>query len=231
MKISGLQKLTLLDYPGKTAALIFTPGCNFRCPFCHNAVLVLDAESVESISEGEVLSYLKKRKGILEGLSVTGGEPLMQKGIKEFLLQVKETGYSVKLDTNGTYPDKLEELIACGAVDYVAMDIKNRPEKYAETAGVELLDLSRISRSKELLLSGSVDYEFRTTVVRELMTPDDVEAAAKWITGAKRYCLQKFKDSGGLIKDGLGAYSDDDMKAMAERVKKHVKEVILRGID
>ena len=181
MFLSGLQKMTLLDYPGKVACTVFTAGCNFRCPFCHNASLVLPDRLEQHVTEDEVFTFLKKRTGILDGVAVTGGEPLLHREIPDFLRRVKDLGFLVKLDTNGSFPDMLEALISEGLVDRVAMDIKNSPALYAETAGIPDLDLSRIEQSKNLLLSGIVDYEFRTTVVKGLHTAESLVEAAEWI--------------------------------------------------
>lgn len=231
MFISGLQKLTLLDYPGKVACTIFTGGCNFRCPFCHNASLVLPDMVDNAIPDDEILSFLKKRAGTLDGVAVTGGEPLLHKGIDDFLRRVKELGYPVKLDTNGSFPDHLEKIISEGLADKIAMDIKNSPALYPETVGVPGFDIAPVARSKELLLSGGIEYEFRTTVVKGLHTRESLEEAAEWIRGAKEYYLQQFKDSGSIINiNGLGAFSESEMKELADAVTKHVPSVKLRGI-
>lgn len=229
--ISGLQKLSLLDYPGKVACTVFTGGCNFRCPFCHNASLVLPEQLGSDTDEEHVLSYLKKRVGILEGVAVTGGEPLLHKNIGDFLVKVRDMGYSIKLDTNGSFPDRLEELIKAGLVDRVAMDIKNSPELYGRTVGVPDFDLTPVERSKELLLKGDTDYEFRTTVVKGLHTAESLTEAAKWISGAKEYYLQQFKDSGNIIDiEGLGPYSDEEMYALRDTVSAYVPVVQVRGV-
>ena len=214
MKISGLNKLTLLDFPQHVACIIFTSGCNFRCPFCHNATLVTHTQDAENFSEEEILSYLKKRQGILDGVVITGGEPLIQNGIEEFIVKVKNLGYKVKLDTNGANPEKLISLVEKGLVDYVAMDIKNSKEKYNITAGCENIDISKIEQSVEFLLKGTVDYEFRTTVVNELHTIQDIEAICEWISGAKRYFLQNFVDSGDIISDNLSSVSTEKIAQM-----------------
>ena len=230
MLISGLQKLTLLDYPGTVACTVFTGGCNFRCPFCHNASLVLPEELSRDNEEEQVLSFLKKRVGILDGVAVTGGEPLLHKDIGDFLQKVKDRGFAVKLDTNGFFPDRLEELLRAGLVDYAAMDIKNRPEKYALTCGLEKVDLAKIEKSIHLLMDGGIEYEFRTTVVKEFHETEDIEAAAKWIGGAKRYYLQAFKDSGQLIAGGCSGRSDEEMYAMADRARPFVALCEVRGV-
>lgn len=233
MLISGLQKMTLLDYPGCVACTVFTGGCNFRCPFCHNASLVIP-EALRAADGGveAVLSFLKKRQGLLDGVAVTGGEPLLHADMAEFLRRVKELGFRVKLDTNGSFPARLRALVEEGLVDRVAMDIKNDPAFYAETAGVADLDLAPITESKEFLLSGAVEYEFRTTVVKGLHTAERLENAARWIEGAREYHLQQFKDSGELIApDGLGAFSDDEMRALLQAVLPIIPVAALRGVE
>ena len=231
MRIAGLQKLTLLDYPGQVACTVFTGGCNFRCPFCHNSSLVLPERVPSDSSEEEVLAFLKKRQGILDGVAITGGEPLLHKDMSAFLEKVRALGFLVKLDTNGSFPDRLRELVQAGLVDRVAMDIKNAPGLYARTAGVPLLDLAPIERSKEFLLEGTVEYEFRTTVVKGLHTRESLLEAAEWIRGAKEYYLQQFKDSGDVLDlDGLSAFTDEEMHALTDAVAQIVPSVQLRGV-
>ncbi len=230
MKFSGIQKLTLLDFPGVVACTIFTAGCNFNCPFCHNASLV-DGTNTDSIDENEVLDFLKKRIGILEGVVITGGEPLLHQDIHSFLYKVKELGYLVKLDTNGSNPTLLEKLIDDKLLDYVAMDIKNSPGEYFNTIGTDRVDFSKIELSKNLLLQGRVDYEFRTTVVKPLHTLESLTQAAKWIENADKYFLQQFKDSGELINpEGLSAYTPQEMQEFTKAVSRFCKSVNLRGI-
>ena len=233
MRIAGLQKLTLLDFPGHVSCTIFTGGCNMRCPFCHNAALVLPEQLAdEPDREEEVLALLKKRRGILEGVVVSGGDPLLQADVRSFIEYVKDLGYLVKLDTNGTFPKKLKELVGAGLVDYVAMDIKNAPALYRMTAGVPTLDLAAVEESKDYLLSGVVDYEFRTTVVKGLHTEQSLRGAAEWIRGAAEYYLQQFKDSGDIIAvEGLGAFSAEEMQSLAGRIRPIVPTVKLRGVD
>lgn len=231
MQIHGFQKMTLLDYPGKVAATVFTGGCNFRCPFCHNALLVTELSGSPVIPEEEVLAHLEKKKKLLDGVAVTGGEPLLQKDLPAFLKKLKEMGYPVKLDTNGSFPDRLKELVKAGLVDYVAVDIKNRPEKYAETVGVADFDLTPVRETVDFLLSDAVDYEFRTTVVRQFHTPEDIRAAADWIRGAKRYFLQNFVDSGNLIQPGLTGVSSEEMEEMASAARTILPRVALRGVE
>lgn len=230
MKICGFQKMTMLDYPGKVACTVFTGGCNFRCPFCHNALLVTEIDDENVFDEEEIISYLYKRKGIIDGVCITGGEPLLQKDITEFLQKVKATGLPVKLDTNGSYPQKLRELVEKGLVDYVAMDIKNSREKYAETIGLSDYDLSKVEESVEFLLSGAVDYEFRTTVVREFHTQEDILNIASWISDAKRYFLQGFVDSGNLIGSGMSALRPQEMVEICTKAQEIVPNTVLRGV-
>ena len=215
MQINGFQKLTLLDFPGKVACIVFTPGCNFRCPFCHNASLVTHIDG-ERIDEEEILSYLKKRQGLLDGVVVTGGEPTLQGDLADFLGKVKALGYAVKLDTNGTSPEKLKTLVEKGLVDYVAMDIKNTAAKYPVTAGCGSAVLGKVEESIDFLLTDTVDYEFRTTVTAELHTPQDIGDIAKRIKGAKRYFLQNFIDSGDIVSPGNSPVTP---QVMAEMVK------------
>lgn len=232
MKVTGIQKLTLLDYPGVVACTVFTAGCNFRCPFCHNAMLVLPEQiDNECLTDDEVFGFLKKRRGVLDGVAVTGGEPLLHADMPEFLARVKELGYKIKLDTNGSNPELLSEIIKNKLVDRVAMDIKNAPEEYARTIGLESFDIAPVERSKEMLLSGETDYEFRTTVVKGIHTKESLIGAAKWIEGAKEYYLQQFKDSGNLIlPDGLSAYDEKQMHALADAVRDYVPAVEVRGV-
>ena len=231
MFVAGLQKLTLLDYPGKVACTVFTAGCNFRCPFCHNAPLVLPERMGQDVTEEDVLAFLGKRVGILDGVAITGGDPLLHKEMAGFLQKIKEMGYSVKLDTNGSFPEHLKELVKAGLVDRVAMDIKNAPELYGATVGIEGFDISGVEESKNFLLEGSIDYEFRTTVVKGLHTKESLTEAAEWIAGAKEYYLQQFKDSGDVIAiDGLGAYDENEMHALADAVAEFVPSVKVRGV-
>lgn len=230
MKFNGFQKLTLLDYPGKVACTLFTAGCNLRCPFCHNASLVTHIDNVVSYDEGEILDFLGKRQGILEGVCITGGEPLMQSGVTDFIKKVKELGYSVKLDTNGTFPEKLSMLAESKLIDYVAMDIKNCKEKYALTSGITDLNIGNIEKSVEFLLSGKIGYEFRTTVVTEFHTPQDIGEIAKWIKGADKYYLQNFVDSGDLIADGLCAVSPEIMQNMRTIASEFIPNTEIRGV-
>lgn len=231
MQFHGFQKMTLLDFPGRVACTLFTGGCNMRCPFCHNAPLVTELDaSAERYEETEVLAYLTRRQGLLDGVCVTGGEPTLQSGLEGFLREVKRLGYAVKLDTNGTRPTVLAALVEAGLVDYVAMDVKNSPAKYAATAGVSEEELAGVFESMDYLLRGSVDYEFRTTVVRELHTVEDIAAIARRIKGAPRYYLQCFKDSGDLICDGWSAHSPETMEEMRRVAAEQGIPTELRGV-
>ncbi len=229
MKFYGFQKMTMLDYPGKVACIVFTGGCNLRCPFCHNALLVTQVDNVV-YDEEEIIEYLNKRKGLLDGICVSGGEPLLQIGLENFLQRVKELGYSIKLDTNGTFPARLKSLVEKGLVDYVAMDIKNCKEKYSLTTGTDSFDIAKIEESVNFLLSGKVDYEFRTTIVDGLHETQDIVKIGEWIKGAKKYFLQNFVDSGNLIGSGLKAVSLDKLKEFEQIAKNSVEKIALRGV-
>lgn len=229
MKISGLQKMTLLDYPGKIAATVFTSGCNFRCPYCHNASLVLNTGNAQTISEKDFFEFLSKRKGLIDGVCISGGEPLLQKEIGQFIFEVKSLGFLVKLDTNGSFPDKLKELVRNGLVDYIAMDIKNSPVSYARAVGTTEDVLAKITESVDFLLTSHVEYEFRTTVVKGLHTAEDFVSIGKWIQGTKRYFLQNFVDSGDLIQPGLQGVEKTEIVAFADAVRAYVPSVQIRN--
>lgn len=231
VKFYGLQKLTLLDYPGKMAATIFTGGCNFRCPFCHNKGLVYLNDGQEEISEEEILNYLESRKNILDGVCITGGEPLLQEGIEDFLRKVRKIGINIKLDTNGTYFEKLKRIIEEGLVDYVAMDIKNSKELYATTTGLEKVSIDSIEKSVAYLKEGHVDYEFRTTLVKEFHKDTDFKKVGEWLKGAKHYYLQSFVDHGTCIQEGLSALDVSEIKKIKETVAPYVNEIEIRGIE
>ena len=216
MKIKGLQRLTLLDYPEKMACTVFLGGCNFRCPFCHNASLVLPDRLGESIPEEEFFSFLSSRLGKLQGVCISGGEPTLHPELESFIQKIKNMGFLVKLDTNGTSPDLLERLIERGLVDYVAMDIKSSKEGYARAIGMEVFDTSKIERSASLLMQGKVDFEFRTTLVRELHTAQDIEQIGKWLAGGEKYYLQSFIDSGDIIENGFSAYSEAETEHLKQ---------------
>ena len=228
IKIKGLQKLTLLDFPERIACTVFLGGCNFRCPFCHNASLVLPERQSEDITEGEFFEFLASRVGRLSGVCVSGGEPTLYKELPLFLLKIKQMGFAVKLDTNGYNPEMLEALINDGLVDYVAMDIKNSREKYPLTAGLSTLDISKIEKSASLLMKGSVPFEFRTTVCRELHTEEDIKKLGEWLGGDEKFYLQSFKDSGDILSGGFSAYSDEEMKGLLLILKERISGASLR---
>lgn len=230
MEIFGMQKLTLIDYPGKVAATIFLGGCNFRCPFCHNSLLVTDIDRSTATDSNDILPLLKKRVGILDGVVVSGGEPLMQKDIEKFIKQIKDLGYSVKLDTNGSYPEKLKYLVENKLVDYVAMDIKNSLPNYGNTIGIENYDTSKIEESADFLMNSGYDYEFRTTVVKEFHQKKDFDLIGMRFRNAKRYYLQTFVDSGAVIEDGLHGYNKDEMEEFRQILLKYIPKVFLREI-
>ena len=227
MQFAGFQKLTLLDFPGKVACILFTMGCNFRCPFCHNASLVR-AEEKPLITEEEVLAFLKKRQGILEGVCISGGEPLLYDGLGEFIKKVKALGYSVKLDTNGSFPEKLKALVHEGLVDYVAMDIKSSLLNYDKVAGINA-DIDKIKESISFLMSDAVDYEFRTTLVKELHCAEDMENIGIMIKGAKRYFLQNFKDSGDVLSSNMSPLTEDELAEMQTIARKYIPDTNVRG--
>jgi len=229
MKLAGLQKLTLLDFPGHVACTVFTAGCNLRCPFCHNSELVLPERKPELMDEETFFAFLKKRQGILEGVCVTGGEPLIQKDIAAFLRRIKDLGFAVKLDTNGCFPKILRSLVEEGLVDFVAMDIKNSPDRYAVTAGIPALDLTAVQESVAYLMSAAVDYELRTTVAAQFHDEESFRDIAHWIAGAKRYALQEFKDSGDILTGGLTPCTTEQMQAFLSILKPLVPGAFLRG--
>jgi len=257
MKIHGLNKLTLLDYPGHMACLIFTGACNYRCPFCHNASLVLNPGSQPAISEDEIFSFLESRKGILEGVCISGGEPTLQADLPEFIRKIRAMGFHVKLDTNGSRPGVLKALLDEGLLDYVSMDIKNAPKKYLTTIGIpeesQESDLSAnssyadknalcfdnlitdsVRQSADLLMQSSIPYEFRTTVVKELHSEEDLLTIGKWLSGARAYYLQSFRDSETLVGASLGqfhAYEPEQMRAFRDMLKPYFEIIELRGMD
>ena len=228
MDIHGLQKLTLLDFPGRVACTVFLQGCDLRCPFCHNGGLVLGGMEPVTDDAG-LLDFLKKRRGLLDGVAITGGEPLLRRELPALLRSIKELGYAVKLDTNGSHPEALRAVVATGLVDYVAMDIKNSPAKYAATVGLPGFDLTPVRQSAALLLEGTVDYEFRTTVCAPLHTPRDMEELGRWLKGARRYFLQPFADSGALVGSGVSPPSEDEIKALRDSVLPYIPNTQIRG--
>lgn len=229
MNIQFYQKLTLLDYPSKTACTVFTHGCNLRCPFCHNASLVVRPPE-ECVDEAEFFAFLEKRKRVLDGICITGGEPLLQPDIADFIKKVRDIGYLVKLDTNGFFPDRLKSLIDTGLVDYVAMDIKNSKEKYALTCGLENADLEKVCRSVEILKTSGIDFEFRTTAVSGFHEPADFESIGRWLCGDYKYYIQCFKDSGDTIEKSLDALPESVLNDCLSQVLPFLPKAQLRGL-
>lgn len=229
MIIEGMRKLTLLDFPGRCAATLFTHGCNLRCPFCHNASLVTRAPESE-ITAAEVYSFLEKRTGLLDGVCITGGEPLINKEVFELMRGIRARGFAVKLDTNGFFPEALARVLSEGLADYVAMDIKSSPEGYAAATGVPDIDITPVRESIALLMGGKTDFEFRTTAVKGLHTQKDFEGIAEMIAGDEKYFIQRFVDSGDLIGGGYSAFSPEEEKSILAAVRTRVKNALLRGV-
>lgn len=231
MRICGLNKTTLLDYPGKVAASIFTGGCNFRCPFCQNSSLVLSPDQEPELSQEEILNFLKKRQGILDGVCITGGEPTLHKELLDFLKKIKELQYSIKLDTNGSNPAVVKELVKEGLIDKVAMDIKACPENYPNLCGLSQVNLKSIENTVEFLMTGEIDYEFRTTAVKELHTKQDFIEIGQWLKGAKAYFLQAYRDSEEVLQPGYSSFSLEELKEFRGILLKTIPLVEIRGID
>lgn len=230
MKICGLNKTTLLDYPGCVAATVFVGGCNFRCPFCHNGDLVLCSGEMSGYSEEEVLTFLKKRKTVLEGVCITGGEPTLYKELPDFISKIKSLGYKVKLDTNGSNPEMLETLTEGQMLDYVAMDVKAPIRDYDKVCGVTV-DIEKIKQSVEFLKKGQISYEFRTTVVKELHSEDEIMEIGKWLLGAENYFLQSYRETDKNLTVGFSAMEKERLLALEDKLKKYVKNVKVRGIE
>lgn len=228
MNVQGYQKLTLLDFPGRTACTVFTGGCNLRCPFCHNAGLVRTPLAGPNLTD-EVLVYLLKRRGILDGVCITGGEPLLQPDLADFLRKVKEMGYAVKLDTNGTLPRRLEAILATKLVDYVAMDIKSSPDGYTAATGTDA-DVSAVTDSLSLLRHSGIPFELRTTAVRGIHTAADFIAIGEWLGEVPAYFIQRFVDSGQLLGEGFDAFSPEEMEHLLTTVRAYIPSAQLRGI-
>ena len=228
MVIGGIQKMTLLDYPGKVACTVFLPGCNLRCPYCHNSSLVIPPKIQEGFPEEKLMDFLCRRRGKLDGVCITGGEPTIHRELPELILKIRQLGFLVKLDTNGSNPKLLENLIREGQLDYVAMDIKNSPQLYAATCGgISLLEAAE--KSVELLKENRIDYEFRTTVCKPFHTKESMEAIGQWIQGCKRYFIQNFEDSGDLIGSGMSPFSQKELESLLHTVRAYVPEAHIRG--
>jgi len=230
MKIGGLQKTSLLDYPGEISAIIWTIGCNLRCPFCYNVDVV--KQTVTPLSENEVLSYLEKRRNVIAALVISGGEPLIQEDIVSFCEKVKGLGYLIKIDTNGTFPEKLKELLDKKLVDYIAMDVKAPKNKYDILAGTKV-DIKKIQKSIDIIRNSSVDYEFKTTFVPGLLVKEDIGKIGMWLDGSEKFFLQQFKNNTATISSDLEnvtSYSRDDLLDALEEVKPFFKQCSVRGI-
>ena len=229
MIIGGFQRFSLIEYPGKICAVVFTQGCNFRCPYCHNPELISLQRSQNSIPEEEILSFLEKRKGKLDAVEITGGEPTLQPDLIEFLKKIKEIGYLIKLDSNGSYPEIVERVTKLKLADYLAMDVKAPLEKYQKIIGSNI-DLNKIKKSIELIMNSGLDYELRTTVVKSQLSRDDILEIGKLIKGAKLYVLQKFIPSKTLDRKFLNetTYSEEEFEYLREAIKDYVKECIIR---
>ena len=229
MKICGLMKTTLLDFPGKVACTVFVGGCNLRCPFCHNSELAF-AENGDIIPENEFFDFLEKRKGLLEGVCVTGGEPLMHEEIFDFIKSIKDMGYSVKLDTNGCFPKRLEKALKSGDIDYVAMDIKTSLKEYERAVGIDGFSPEQIEKSIEILKNSGIEYELRTTVVKGIHSEKSIRELAKTIKNEKRYFLQGFKKSERVPDGDLEEFSEEEMKNLLKVAKEYVPDAVLRGV-
>ena len=231
MLILGLQKTTLLDYPGKIASTIFTGGCNFRCPYCHNRDLVMPPADVMAYSNEEIFTHLKEKAKVLDGVCITGGEPTLHKDLPEFIKQVKDIGLLVKLDSNGTNPDMISSLIDEGLIDYVAMDIKHSKEKYNSIACMINYDLAPIEASVSLLKEGKIDYEFRTTIMKECHELADMDSIGQWLAGAKAYYLQSYRESEQVINPIFSPHSLETLESFVEVLKPYIPNTSIRGVE
>lgn len=231
MKICGFNKTTLLDYPGRVASTIFLGGCNFRCPFCQNGGLVIRPELQPEYTQEEILAFLKKRRGILEGLCVSGGEPTLAKDLPEFLERIKDLGYAIKLDTNGTRPEVVRDLASRGLIDMVAMDVKAGPSHYPALCGVAAPGLDAVRETADFLMKGKLDYEFRTTVIRELHDEQDFFEIRDWLKGAKAYYLQAYRDSEEVLQPGFSSYEPEKLAYFLSIVQETIPSAEIRGVD
>ena len=226
--IGGLQKVTLLDFPGKVSCTVFLTGCNLRCPYCHNPDLVLTKDNGKYISEKEFFEFLLSRKGKLDGVCITGGEPTLYPNLTNLIRRIREMGFLVKLDSNGTVPEILKLLLREKLLDYVAIDIKNAPTRYAETCGADVIE--QVKKSAALLKNSNIDYEFRTTVCHPFHSPDGMQEIGRWLHGAKRYFIQPFVDSGNLLGSGISAMAKPELKTLLKAVKPYIPAAELRGV-
>ena len=229
MNVQGYQKMTLLDFPGKVACTVFTGGCNLRCPFCHNADLVRHPVAGANM-EAEVLEFLARRRGLIDGVCITGGEPLLQPDLLSFVQRIKEMGYLVKLDTNGMLPKRLAEVLCSGLLDYVAMDVKSSPRGYARAVGCDV-DIAAFEESIRLIQESGIAHEFRTTAVKGIHTVEDFSEIGRWIGRDELYFIQGFRDSGNLLSDGCQAFSGAETEALLAAAKQHLPRATVRGSD
>ena len=229
MNLYGLEKLSLVDYDGHVSATLFTGNCNFKCGFCHNSSLVTDYESLPTYSQEEIFEYLKKRKGLLDGVCITGGEPTLNSDLPHFCEKIKGLGYSVKLDTNGTNPQMVKSLFAEKLIDYCAMDIKNDRASYGEIIGIKNYDTSKVEQTVEFLISRKINYEFRTTIIKEYHTEETIKKIGQWIKGANKYFLQKFRNSENCICHNLNEIEQSTAEKFVEILKKFIPNTALRG--
>ena len=228
--IKGFIKNSFVDYPGKVAATVFTGGCNFSCPFCHNGELVKSPGKIKSIETWEIIDFLEKRKGLIDGLVITGGEPTLWPGLRDFIVKIKSMGFSVKLDSNGYEPLVLEKLLQEGIIDYIAMDIKNSPEKYAQTAGLKTLDISRIIKSIQLIKESGISYEFRTTVMKEFHSKEDLIKIGEWLKGSEKYVLQNYNPKEGQVEDKIFTpFSKEELLEYKSLLSDYIKKVEIRN--
>ncbi len=230
MKLHGLQKMTLLDFPGHVACTVFLGGCDFRCPFCHNFELI-DGTAQPIMDDTELFSFLESRKGLIDGVAITGGEPCLHKELPSLIRKIREIGYPVKLDTNGHHPEMLKSILDEGLVEYVAMDIKNSEEKYFITCGTDKIDMKKIKESISLLINSGIEYEFRTTVIKEFHEKEDFVKICEIIKGAKRYFLQRFTDRDSVPYGNLSAPSFDEMREFADISRQFIPNTFLRGVE
>lgn len=229
MEIFGLEKLSLVDFDGLVASTVFTGTCNFRCGFCHNALLVLESKNLPVISEETVLDYLSSKKRILDGVCISGGEPTLQKDLPLFLEKVRKTGLKIKLDTNGTNPELVKTLFNNGLVDYFAIDIKNDKENYAKIIGFDKYDTTNVEKTVDYLISNNLDYEFRTTLINEYHKEENIKKIGEWINSAKKYFMQKFKPGDNCISGGLTEVEEEKAKEFLKIISPYVKNANLRG--
>ncbi|MDD4343800.1 MAG: anaerobic ribonucleoside-triphosphate reductase activating protein [Eubacteriales bacterium] len=228
--IKGFIKNSFVDYPGKVAATVFTGGCNFSCPFCHNGELVKSPGKIKSIETWEIIDFLEKRKGLIDGLVITGGEPTLWPGLRDFIVKIKSMGFSVKLDSNGYEPLVLEKLLQEGIIDYIAMDIKNSPEKYAQTAGLKTLDISRIIKSIQLIKESGISYEFRTTVMKEFHSKEDLIKIGEWLKGSEKYVLQNYNPKEGQVEDKIFTpFSKEELSEYKSLLSDYIQKVEIRN--